>query len=71
MAITIGKKPESDFGDPLGMLSDCHRRIERYLRVLAILASQAQGSKLNEEQSHALRGSLGLFPRSRATSYPG
>jgi hemerythrin-like domain-containing protein len=61
MSITIGKKPESDFGDPLGMLSDCHRRIERFLRVLAILASQAQGSKLGEEQCSALEAALHYF----------
>jgi hemerythrin-like domain-containing protein len=61
MSITIGKKPESGFGDPLGMLSDCHRRIERFLRVLAILASQAQGSKLSEEQCHALEAALHYF----------
>jgi len=61
MAVTIGKKPESDFSDPLGMLSDCHRRIERFLKVLAILTSQAQGSTLNEEQRHALETALRYF----------
>ena len=29
MAIQIGSKLENDYTNPLGMLSDCHRRIER------------------------------------------
>jgi hypothetical protein len=27
MRMAIGQAPESDFCNPLGMLSDCHRRI--------------------------------------------
>ncbi len=30
MPISIGQKLESDFRNPLGLLSDCHRRIERF-----------------------------------------
>jgi len=86
MAVTIGKKPESDFSDPLGMLSDCHRRIERCLNVLAILTSQAQGSGLSAKERHALEAALryfrvaapmhtldeedSLFPRMRAQQRP-
>ena len=40
MPIVIGAKPESSFTDPLGMLSDCHRRIEMFLNVLVRLAEQ-------------------------------
>jgi hemerythrin-like domain-containing protein len=61
MAVTIGKKLESDFSNPLGMLSDCHRRIERFLKVLVVLTSQAQGAELNEEQCHALETALHYF----------
>ena len=61
MAVTIGKKLESDFSDPLGMLSDCHRRIERFLKVLVVLTSQAQSAELNEEQCHALETALRYF----------
>jgi hypothetical protein len=28
MPISIGQKLESDFRNPLGLLSDCHRRID-------------------------------------------
>jgi hypothetical protein len=61
MAVTIGKKPKSDFSDPLGMLSGCHRRIERFLNVVAILTSQAQGSELSAKERHTLETALRYF----------
>ena len=27
--ITLGTKPDRSFDEPLGLMSDCHRRIER------------------------------------------
>lgn len=42
MGIVIGAKPESSFADPLGLLSDCHRRIEKFLQTLILVVSQAQ-----------------------------
>jgi len=41
MPIVIGAKRESDFTDPIGMLSDCHRRIEMFLNVLVRVAELA------------------------------
>lgn len=41
MPIVIGAKRESDFTDPIGMLGDCHRRIERFLNVLLTIATGA------------------------------
>lgn len=61
MPVTIGAKRESDFSDPLGMLSDCHRRIERFLHALIVVAGQAQGGSLTSEQRAALEGSLRYF----------
>jgi hemerythrin-like domain-containing protein len=61
MPITIGAKPESDFTDPIGMLGDCHRRIERFLNVLAALAAGYQGRPLTEEHRTALDTSLRYF----------
>ena len=43
MPIAIGQKLESDFRDPLGLLSDCHRRIERFLDGLIVISEQARG----------------------------
>ena len=61
MTITIGSEPESDFDDPIGMLEDCHRRIEKFLDLLLTLASQAQGNVLTAEQCAALEVSLRYF----------
>jgi hemerythrin-like domain-containing protein len=59
--IVIGAKRESDFTDPIGMLSDCHRRIERFLEVLAAIATQAQGGPLAETQRAAFETALRYF----------
>jgi hemerythrin-like domain-containing protein len=61
MPIVIGAKRESDFTDPIGMLGDCHRRIEMFLNVLMRVAEQARGEALNEEQHSALETALRYF----------
>lgn len=83
MPITIGNKPESSFADPLGLLSDCHRRIEHFLGLLITVAADARGGALSGEQREALVAAAryfreaaplheedeerSLFPRLRAT----
>ena len=83
MPITIGAKPESSFNDPIGILTDCHRRIERFLSVLVQVSNQ---TTLKEEQRAALDTALryfreaapkhtadeeeSLFPRLRSTGRP-
>ncbi len=64
MPITIGAKKESDFTDPIGMLGDCHRRIERFLSVLQKLATERRGAALNEQEQDALGASLRYFRES-------
>lgn len=61
MPINIGKKKESDFSNPLGLLSDCHRRIEQFLDVLIKVTNQARGGELNEDQRRALEVALRYF----------
>ena len=61
MPITIGKKVESDFSNPLGLLSDCHRRIEQFLGVLIKVAANARGAELNEDQRNGLEAALRYF----------
>jgi len=61
MPIVIGAKRESDFTDPIGMLGDCHRRIEMFLNVLVRVAEQARGGTLSEEQRGALEAALRYF----------
>lgn len=61
MPIVIGAKRESDFNDPIGLLGDCHRRIEMFLNVLVRLAEEAPGAALTEEQRNALETALRYF----------
>jgi hemerythrin-like domain-containing protein len=86
MPIQIGKKPDHGFDEPLGLLSDCHRRIEHFLRVLVAVTRGAAGGPLTPEYRAALEGSLkyfatsgpkhtedeevSLFPRMKSTSDP-
>ena len=62
MPIVIGAKRESDFTGPLGMLSDCHRRIEMFLNVLVQgCRTRAGGGVLNEEHRGPLETALRYF----------
>lgn len=61
MPISIGAKQESGFADPIGLLSDCHRRIERFLAVLVKVSEQARGGPLTGEQRGALDTALRYF----------
>jgi hemerythrin-like domain-containing protein len=86
MPVTIGAKRESDFTDPLGMLSDCHRRVERFLQALIDITNRVKGESLNTEQKAAFANGLryfqeaapkhtadeeeSLFPRLRAAGRP-
>lgn len=46
MPISIGAS-ENTFANPIGLLSDCHRRIERFLRALLTVATQLAGGPLD------------------------
>ncbi|MEO8659343.1 MAG: hemerythrin domain-containing protein [Bryobacteraceae bacterium] len=61
MPVVIGARRESDFTDPIGMLRDCHRRIERFLEVLVRVAEQAHGGPLSEERRGAFDNALRYF----------
>jgi hemerythrin-like domain-containing protein len=61
MAITIGRKLESDYANPLGMLSDCHRRIEKFLDLLLTVTKQVQGQQLKDEYRTAFATALRYF----------
>jgi hemerythrin-like domain-containing protein len=63
VAVQIGAKRDSGFDDPIGMLTDCHRRIENFLRVLDIVSHRAKGRTLTEEESSAVQASLDYFRR--------
>lgn len=61
MPVVIGGKPESTFANPIGLLGDCHRRIERFLSVLIQVASGARGGPLSEEQRNSWGTALRYF----------
>lgn len=64
MAITIGAK-ENSFANPIGLMSDCHRRIEKFLGVLRQLAAlhgaEVGGRRLGAEEQTALEKALAYF----------
>lgn len=61
MLVKIGQRADHGFDAPLGLLTDCHRRIERFLSVLATIASVRRGSVLPEADRRALEGALHYF----------
>ena len=61
MAVQIGAKPDSGFDDPIGMLTDCHRRIENFLRFVCVVAERSSGKALSQEESAAVQASLHYF----------
>lgn len=50
MPVIIGRKPGGDFSNPIELLADCHRRIERFLNGLVIVAREAAGGEMTAEQ---------------------
>jgi hemerythrin-like domain-containing protein len=61
MAVQIGAKPDAGFDDPIGMLKDCHRRIEHFLGILWMVAEQAEGRGLTSEEAKAVEAALYYF----------
>jgi hemerythrin-like domain-containing protein len=61
MAIQIGARPDSGFDDPIGMLKDCHRRIESFLGILCVVVDRAQGRNLTNEENDAVKVALQYF----------
>ncbi len=61
MAVQIGAKPDSGFDDPIGMLKDCHRRIEHFLNILCLVAERPGDRSLTEEERSAVKAALQYF----------
>jgi hemerythrin-like domain-containing protein len=85
MPVVINARPERGFDDPIGLLGDCHRRIERFLSVLARVAAEGRGP-LDAATGAAFENALryfrdaapkhtadeehSLFPRLRQSGHP-
>jgi len=61
MPVTIGAKPAGDFSNPIELLGDCHRRIERFLAVLVAVTRQAHGGPMSPEQRDEWLRALDYF----------
>lgn len=62
MPVSINAPKEHGFDEPIGLLCDCHRRIERFLDVLARIGRSARpGEPLNSEQIRALESARRYF----------
>lgn len=64
MAVQIGGKPDAGFDNPIGMLQDCHRRIERFVGLLGLVVRQAEGRALSPEECGAVEAALRYFRES-------
>jgi hemerythrin-like domain-containing protein len=59
MPVVIGAAAENGFTNPIGLLSDCHRRIERFLKTLEAVADL--GGVLDAPCRKALKTALEYF----------
>ncbi len=64
MPIELGTKGQPGFDDPIGLMMDCHRRIERFLGVLEHIADRFAGGGLSGEAVAAMRVALRYFRES-------
>jgi hemerythrin-like domain-containing protein len=63
MPVTLGARAEHGFDQPLGLLSDCHRRIENFLEMMIrVLQRSGDGSRaLAGDERQALETALRYF----------
>jgi hemerythrin-like domain-containing protein len=61
MPVQIGAPPDSGFDNPLGMLVDCHRRIEHFLHILSTVAERLGTDALANEETSAIEAALNYF----------
>lgn len=87
MLVKIGQPVDHGFDAPLGLLGDCHRRIEHFLRVLVAVADTYRGAELRPPDRQVFEAALNyfrtagprhsadeehsLFPRLRSSADPG
>lgn len=87
MPVALGARGEHGFDQPLGLMTDCHRRIEHFLGILVKIVEDCRGGTLTDEHRRAAEASLkyfdiaaprhtedeerSLFPRLRELNRPG
>ncbi len=60
MPVQLGAAPAHGFDEPLGLLGDCHRRIENFLSILQKVEGSA-GEALDQPQRQAVETALTYF----------
>jgi hemerythrin-like domain-containing protein len=58
MLMQIGQKPEHDFSEPIGMLEDCHKRIDHFMQTIVTLEESVGAAPLNADDRDSLERSL-------------
>lgn len=61
MLVKIGQALDHGFDAPLGLLSDCHRRIEHFLKVLVTVADVRRGAALLPADRAIMEAALHYF----------
>src|SRR5262245_5544144 len=61
MPIQIGAKAAHTFNNPIGLLTDCHRRIKKFLIMMITVMRQTHGGPLKTTQQEALELALQYF----------
>src|SRR5512142_128586 len=61
LTLTVGSRPDHGFDEPLGLLSDCHRRIEHFLEAIATVTRMVQGRHLDDPNRRVLEQALAYF----------
>jgi len=61
MPIAMGSQGQPDFDQPIELMMDCHRRIERFLDVLRKVADRYTAQPLDTEGREALETALNYF----------
>lgn len=63
MPVSLGVKPDHGFDEPLGLLSDCHRRIENFLGMMIRVLERTQVGQraLAPDERAAMEAALRYF----------
>jgi hemerythrin-like domain-containing protein len=61
MPLQIGQRPDHGFDEPLGLLSDCHRRIEHFLSVLTLTTARLDGGTIGDAERRPIQDALVYF----------
>lgn len=61
MSVNIGDRPDHGFDQPLSLMSDCHRRVEKFLSILLRVAEDVGGGRLGDQYLTAMESAQRYF----------